>query len=327
MERVRTADNGPSGLLLLYKNPGLTSFESLNGVKKALGTKKVGHTGTLDKFASGLLLVLAGRALKLTPWFSNCDKRYEGVIRLGVETDTLDPEGAPVAEAAVPSREQLEAALPRFRGDILQTPPAYSAIHIDGQRAHKLARSGVMPEMAARPVSIYSLELKAYDPPLAHITVHCSKGVYILSLARDLALAAGSRGYLVSLERTQVAGFRAADAFSPDLSGAGDSSGAGKTLAHALGPINTGVFDALGLPWITVDEAIARKMVQGRSLEALIGDGFLTGPDNPGDPEKGVALGVFRAGDGSAAGSFVAVIEKQPGARNRWSYGYVHAGA
>ena len=125
----------PSGLILLRKKPGLTSFEALGEVKRALGTGKVGHTGTLDKFAEGLLVVLTGRALKLSPWFVHCDKQYEGVIRFGIETDTLDPEGSPIAEAAPPSREAVEKILSQFTGDIIQTPPAYSAIHIDGKRA------------------------------------------------------------------------------------------------------------------------------------------------------------------------------------------------
>jgi tRNA pseudouridine55 synthase len=130
-----TRNSSPSGLLILNKKPGVTSFEALGVVKRSLGTGKVGHTGTLDKFAQGLLLVLAGRALKLSSWFTHCDKRYRGTIHFGVETDTLDPEGVITGEAAVPSRENLEQALCRFRGEIMQTPPAYSAIHINGKRA------------------------------------------------------------------------------------------------------------------------------------------------------------------------------------------------
>jgi tRNA pseudouridine55 synthase len=183
----------------------------------------VGHTGTLDKFASGLLVVLAGWALKLSPWFDRCDKRYEGLIRFGVETDTLDPEGEPIAEADPPSREALVQALTQFRGDIMQAPPAYSAIHLAGKRAYQLARSGVEVKMEKRPVSIYKLELRSYDPPDACVYVHCSKGVYIRSLARDIAITAGSRAHLAALERKRVAGFDIAQAVpmdSPDLAAA-----------------------------------------------------------------------------------------------------------
>jgi len=107
-----------SGLILLRKQPGLTSFDSLKAVKRGLGTGKAGHTGTLDKFAEGLLLVLTGRALKLSQWFTHCDKQYEGTIRFGIETDTLDPEGAEIARAPAPSRDEVEGALDLFRGKI-----------------------------------------------------------------------------------------------------------------------------------------------------------------------------------------------------------------
>jgi len=196
-----------SGLILLDKKPGVTSFEALGEVKRALGTGKVGHTGTLDKFASGLLVVLAGRALKLSKWFSHCDKQYTGTIRFGIETDTLDPEGKVIAEAEVPTREKVEQALSQFTGRLMQEPPAFSAIHINGRRASSLARSGKAPEMKKRPVSIYKLELLSWNPPLADIFVHCSSGTYIRSLARDIALAAGSRAHLCALRRTKVAGF------------------------------------------------------------------------------------------------------------------------
>jgi tRNA pseudouridine55 synthase len=302
--------NSAVGILLLNKSPGYTSFDSLTAVKRALGTRKVGHTGTLDKFASGLLVVLAGWALKLSPWFDRCDKRYEGVIRFGVETDTLDPEGVPVAEGEVPGREQLEQALPQFRGDIMQAPPAYSAIHLEGKRAYQLARSGAEVKMEKRPVSIYKLELLSYDPPLASVYVHCSKGTYSRSLARDIALAAGSRAHLVSLERKRVAGFDLIDAVSADS----------PDLTAALRPISPETFDALALPWITVDEAAAKNMRQGKPLGRLMGD--VPAAD---------AVGVF------CNRVFAAVIVKQQSAgdgrrsdrwsNDQWSYGYVYAGA
>ncbi|MDR2536675.1 MAG: tRNA pseudouridine(55) synthase TruB, partial [Treponema sp.] len=249
-----------AGLILLNKPAGLTSFTSLNRVKRAFSTGKVGHTGTLDKFAQGLLVALVGRAVKLTPWFSGCDKWYEGIIRLGLETDTLDPEGAPVAEAEIPTREQLETALPAFRGDILQEPPVYSALHIDGKRASALARSGETVSMRKRPVSVYALELLEYEPPLAHIRVHCSSGTYIRSLARDIALAAASRGHLVSLTRTAIAGFCLSDALADDESA---------SLQASLRPIDTRVFAALKIPVLIVSDETARSMAQGKRLEGL----------------------------------------------------------
>jgi tRNA pseudouridine55 synthase len=202
------------GYFLLDKPCGVTSFEALYPIKRALGTGKVGHTGTLDKFASGLMIVLTGRALKQSAAFSACDKRYEGTICFGLETDTLDPEGAPVAEAPPPSREALEAVLPAFSGPLLQTPPKFSAIHVNGKRAHELARSGVDVVMKQRPVTVYAIELLSYESPFARIAVHCSSGTYIRSLARDIALAAASRAHLSALRRTQVGGFRVEDAFT-----------------------------------------------------------------------------------------------------------------
>ena len=204
------------GLLLLNKEPGLTSFASLNVVKKAFSTKKVGHTGTLDKFASGLLLVLVGRAVKLNSQFVGLSKEYTGTVFFGAETDTLDPEGAVVAEGKIPSREEVEAALAGFRGHILQEPPAYSALHIGGRRAHELAREGKAPEMKKRPVTVFELELLSWTPPEAKIHVFCSSGTYIRSLARDIALAAGSRAHLSGLNRTRVGSFRLEDAVKGD---------------------------------------------------------------------------------------------------------------
>ncbi|MDR1596103.1 MAG: tRNA pseudouridine(55) synthase TruB [Treponema sp.] len=304
-----------AGLLLLHKSPGYTSFDSLNRVKKALGSRKVGHTGTLDKFASGLLVVLAGWALKLSPWFDRCDKHYQGLIRFGVETDTLDSEGEPIARAAPPGREALEAALSRFRGDIMQEPPAYSAIHLGGKRAHELARSGVEVKMEKRPVSIYKLELRSYNPPDAWVYVHCSKGTYIRSLARDIALAAGSRAHLSALVRSRVGGFDMADAVpmdSPDL-------------AAALRPVSPETFQALGIPRITVDGVVAKAMRQGKPLDRL-----LSAPSSATEAGDPMSAGVFSEENSVTHNSpvFVALIVKKQGADNsRWSYGYVHAGA
>jgi tRNA pseudouridine55 synthase len=299
-----TADNA-SGLVLLNKKPGYTSFESLRPLKKALG--KVGHTGTLDKFASGLLLVLAGRAVKLIPWFSGCDKWYEGTIRFGIETDTLDPGGEPVAEGPPPSREALEAVLDTFRGDILQAPPAYSRVHVQGERAYRLARSGVQVVMERRPVSVYALDLLSYEPPLACIRVHCSKGTYIRSLARDIALAAGSRGHLRALRRTRIAGFSLEEAL--------DLPGDAPLPAGALRPIDAGVFRALGIPVYTVDGAAALEMIRGKPLDHLLPREW---PAETG-AEGRCPAGIFRSD-----GAFVAVAERAAGL---WSYGYVYARA
>jgi tRNA pseudouridine55 synthase len=310
-----------SGLILLNKQPGITSFDSLRDIKRALGTGKAGHTGTLDKFAGGLLLVLTGRALKLSRWFTHCDKQYEGTICFGSETETLDPEGAVIANAPPPSREAVEQALAQFRGEIQQVPPAYSAIHIDGERASTLARKGEAPEMQKRPVTIYRLELRSWEPPFAQIFVHCSSGTYIRSLARDIALAAGSRAYLSALIRTRVAGFRLEEAVqmrneklemrNEEKDGDSHSSflipHSSFFIPHS---IDKSIFEKLGLPCVDVSPENARKIIQGKPLAQILGNTPLP------PPGKDTAVAVF------SDNAFIAMIES---ANNTWKYGYVNA--
>jgi len=298
----KNSETVPSGMILLRKGPGVTSFDSLGAVKRALGSGKAGHTGTLDRFAEGLLVVLTGRALKLSQWFARCDKRYEGAIRFGAETDTLDPEGAVVAEAPPPSREAVEGALALFRGKIEQAPPAYSAIRVGGERASALARRGEPPEMRKRPVEIYRLELSSWEPPLAGISVHCSSGTYIRSLARDIALAAGSRAHLAALLRTRVAGFRLEDAAC-----------AGEGGALSPRPVDRGAFAALGLPCLEAGPDGAREIARGKPLREALGGALGAGPF------AGASAAAVFHGD-----SLLAVVERSP-AGGEWKYGHVHA--
>lgn len=296
MKRAGDAD----GILLLRKESGATSFEALSSVKRALGTGRVGHTGTLDKFARGLLVVLAGRSTKLVPYFTGCDKTYEGTILFGAETDTLDPEGSVVAEAPPPSGEVLEACLDAFRGNIMQAPPLYSAVHVDGRRAHEIARSGGEAEMARRPITIHALELLSYDGLRADIRVRCSKGTYIRSLARDIALAANSRAHLIALNRLQVASFSldAAARMSDDLSA-------------ALRPVERGDFEGIGIACFRVGQATERDLIHGKPIreEDLEPLGARS------------AAAVDRAAVFSASGSLVAVLERLGAS---WRYGFVY---
>ena len=298
--KTQAMQSQQSGLILLNKNSSITSFEALGEIKRALGTGKVGHTGTLDKFARGLLVVLTGRALRLTPYFSHCDKQYKGRIHFGAETDTLDPEGNVIAQAQPPSRERVEQAIKSFKGEIMQKPPVFSAIHINGQRASKLARSGDVPEMKERPVTIYNIELVEWQPPFADIFVHCSSGTYIRSLARDIALAAGSRAHLSSLTRTKVA------SFSLDM--ADDS-------IPSVRPIDKSVIAALGLPWYEVTPVEAENISHGKPLAPILGEKEIFSQNT---------LSTHNAADFSAAvfsgENLIAVAEKTGGV---WKYGCV----
>jgi tRNA pseudouridine55 synthase len=287
--------------MLLNKMPGVTSFDSLAVVKKAFATGKVGHTGTLDKFASGLLLVLVGRGVKLIPLFKNCAKEYTATILFGDETDTLDPEGKVIARAEVPSLEAVEAVLENFRGDILQSPPAYSAKHINGRRSYELAREGKEPEMKKQRVTVHELNIISWTPPEACIHVRVSSGTYIRSLARDIALAAGSRASLSSLRRDMVGPFRLEDAVDKDSLDSND----------ALQPINVSLFEKIRLPCFFVDPKAEEGFMHGKPLEGLLS-------------KEDLSLGAEAAGIFAQDRlDFLGFLERKNG---KWSYGHVFAG-
>lgn len=198
------------GILLLNKQAGLTSFSSLNVVKRMLGRKvKVGHSGTLDLFAEGLLVVLLGSATKLNTQFSNFDKKYQFTMQFGTETDTLDPEGEVIATKNLPNASNLQNVIKSFIGKQLQEPPKYSAIHVDGKRASDRMRSGEVFEIKKREITIYNIEIK--DMVLENnslkeleLVICCSKGTYVRSLCRDIAYAMGSVAFVKRLKRLAV---------------------------------------------------------------------------------------------------------------------------
>ena len=298
------------GLLLLNKKSGISSFDSLKGVKRAFATGKAGHTGTLDKFATGLLVVLVGRGVKLAPVFKHCDKEYYGTFHFGLETDTLDPEGAVVAQAPLPEREAVESILDSFRGNILQAPPAFSALHINGRRAHELVRQGVEVEMKKRPVTVYRLEIQSWNPPEAVIRVSCSAGTYIRSLARDIALAAGSRAYLSALTRTRVGGF--------NLESAVEDSGNDENLIHTLRPLDRKLFESAALPYFLIDERASENFIHGRALDRVLEKGqFFSAPGMQLRDE--MTAGIFKINDPD---KLMGIIGYRNGA---WSYGHVFA--
>ncbi len=204
------------GIALLFKPAGLTSFQTLGFVKRALRTTKVGHAGTLDRFAEGLLMALTGALTRLCPYASSMDKEYEALMRFGTGTDTLDLEGTVDSQGPVPAHDELVRALPGFIGAQEQVPPAYSALHVGGKRAYQAARNGEKVELAPRTVTIREIELLSYRPPDALVRVSCSKGTYIRALARDIAVRLGTCAHLIGLKRTRIGGFLASDAVRPD---------------------------------------------------------------------------------------------------------------
>ncbi|MCR4741338.1 MAG: tRNA pseudouridine(55) synthase TruB [Treponema sp.] len=206
------------GIVLLAKKRGLTSFASLSNIKKALKTSKVGHTGTLDSFAQGLLVVCCGRLTRLAGNITEFDKTYSAVIKFGAETDTLEYTGTIIKEAPLPEKKDLIAAIEHFKGPQMQKPPAFSAIHVDGKRSSDLARKGQISDIPARNITVYSAELEEIKLNSQGKVLAClvkftvSKGTYIRSLARDIGNYCNSAAYLVGLYRSRVGEFKIEDA-------------------------------------------------------------------------------------------------------------------
>lgn len=201
---VQRNDILQDAIILLYKPSGITSNDVIQRIKKELGIKKIGHAGTLDKFAEGLLIVLVGLATKCSDILLQKNKGYRAEIMLGKETDTLDPEGKVIEEAPLPEISTLVNAIEHYKGAMEQVPPQYSAIHINGKRASKLAREGIAVDMPTRDIEIYDMKLINVELPIVEIECEVSKGTYIRSLARDIAREAGTVGYLKKLKRTKI---------------------------------------------------------------------------------------------------------------------------
>ena len=193
------------GVLLLDKPVGLSSNDALIKAKRVMNAKKAGHTGTLDPFATGLLPLCFGEATKFSQDLLEADKTYEATVHLGIMTNTGDTEGEAIETREVDvTIEQIEAALARFRGPILQVPPMYSALKRDGKALYEYAREGITLEREARPVTIHGLELIGYDAPMLKIRVTCSKGTYVRVLGEDIGAALGTGAHLNALRRIQV---------------------------------------------------------------------------------------------------------------------------
>ena len=207
--KTQTSVNEPSGVLIVHKHAGVTSHDIVNKIRRLYGTRRVGHTGTLDPMATGVLVVLVGRAAKASEYLVSDSKRYRATLRLGITTDTEDTTGEVLTTAEnIPSFAELEAVLPQFRDKIRQIPPMYSALKVGGKKLVDLAREGVTIERQSREIEIFELLAEQTDTPCDFILdVQCSGGTYIRTLCADIGNALGCGGAMASLERREACGF------------------------------------------------------------------------------------------------------------------------
>jgi len=275
------------GFLVIDKPAGLTSHDVVQRVRRWAKQRRVGHLGTLDPLATGVLPIALGEATKLSQLLTHGEKSYRGKVRFGIETTTYDREGEVVRECdgPWPERDALEAALAAFRGDIEQIPPPYSAVKTGGQAAYRRARRGEEVVLEPRKVTIRRLELVEYEPPFALLEVDCSSGTYLRSIAHDLGRALGVGGHLWELCRTKSGPFTLAQAVKLD-----DLEVLGQERVISM-------VAATGLPTFEVDARTARRVANGVQL----GRGEVKGV-----PGEGVLQLVH-------AGGLVALVEAQRG--------------
>jgi len=254
------------GVLLVDKPAGMTSHDVVDRVRKAAGIRRVGHTGTLDPSATGLLLICVGAATRLSEYLTGLDKVYEGYMRLGVVTDSYDMDGEVLEENTVPelTESALQDAMEEFAGQILQTPPMVSAVKVGGQRLYKLARKGETVERKPRQVTVKEFKLIEYTPPLVKFRVRCSSGTYVRALCHEVGRLLGCGATLDSLRRTAVGRHTVDDAVAAD-----DLKTPEDVYEHLIR-----MGDALDLPSVTVRRGGERTLASGGSIrrQALKGE-------------------------------------------------------
>ena len=285
------------GWVLLDKPVGMTSTQAVGAVKWLFSAKKAGHAGTLDPLASGCLPIALGEATKTVPFVMDGRKVYRFTVRWGVETNTDDTEGEAVETSDVrPAREAILAAMDTFRGEIMQTPPAFSALKINGERAYDLAREGIVVELAARPVTIHRIELVDQpDEDHAVFEAECGKGTYVRAIARDMGRMLGTRGHIAALRRTSVGTF--AETSLVPLARLREISEAMDDAAPMewLNPVEIGLDT---LPSLRVSTADAARLIHGQSIilrgrDAPVIEGFVAVTASG----RLVALGEAEAGE------------------------------
>jgi tRNA pseudouridine55 synthase len=263
----------PDGLLLVDKPSGMTSHGVVDAERRALGIRKIGHAGTLDPMATGLLVLGVGRATRLLRYLGMLAKTYEGTARLGQETDTLDADGEVIRTSPVDaSREEVERAAATLVGDSMQTPPAYSAVKVGGRKLYAEARAGRHVEAPPRPITVEAFEVTEFDGRDVGFRVTCSGGTYVRVLAADLGAALGCGAHLVALRRTAVGPFDVGDSSPP---GEGSPLPLERAVAH--------------LPRVDLVDEEARAASHGR----ILAPAGVEGPHAVFDPE-GRLIGVYR---------------------------------
>lgn len=282
-----------SGWLVVDKPAGVTSTAVVNKVRWALGAAKAGHAGTLDPAATGVLAVALGEATKTVPFITDALKCYRFAVRFGVATNTDDAEGEVIATAeGRPTDEAIRAALPAFTGDIMQVPPQFSAVKVDGERAYALAREGEALDLAARPLWVESLDLVARpDADTAEFEMVCGKGGYVRSIARDLGAALGCLGHVLWLRRVWSGPFEAEDGIGMDRI---DALAQSPELDALLLPLETGLADLPELKATAEGAARLRNGNPGMVIASDVEFGDEAWASYQGQP---VAVGVYKAGE------------------------------
>ncbi|ARS50418.1 pseudouridine synthase [Ectopseudomonas mendocina] len=266
MAQVKRIRRKVDGIILLDKPRGFTSNAALQKVRWLLNAEKAGHTGSLDPLATGVLPLCFGEATKFSQYLLDADKGYETVAQLGVTTTTGDAEGEVLERRPVTvGRPEIEALLPRFRGEIKQIPPMYSALKKDGQPLYKLARAGEVVEREARSVTIARLELLAFEGQQARLSVDCSKGTYIRTLVEDLGQLLGCGAHVAELRRTKAGPFELARTVTLEELEAVHAEGGSEALDRFLQPVDSGLQD---WPLLQFSEHSAFYWLQGQPVRA-----------------------------------------------------------
>lgn len=281
-----------NGWLVVDKPAGVTSTHVVNRVRRALGAAKAGHAGTLDPAATGVLAVALGEATKTVPFVTDAAKAYRFTIRWGQATDTDDAEGQVIATSdARPDTAAIEAALDAFKGDILQVPPQFSAVKVEGERAYDIARAGEAMDLVARPLHVAKLELIGQpDADHAELEMVCGKGGYVRSIARDLGVALGCHGHVASLRRIWSGPFRAEEGIGLEALEALEP----ETLEAHLLPLETGLSELPELPLAPEGAVRLKNGNPGRVLSSSAAPGATAWASYQGQP---VAVGMYLGGE------------------------------